>query len=149
VITRRQDVRQARQVPNLLHSLSFVGEFEQIEIGVRHHHIFCLAANPSTHVHISVSAAWPRGIDIQADSRRPFPAVATTAARNVKGNGYKVADIDKLHVAPSFYYLARNFMAEDESLWGGGSATNHVLIAATDIRGNNLENNSVLALSVS
>jgi hypothetical protein len=149
VITRGQDVRQARQVSNLLHGLSFVGEFEQIEIGVRHHHKLCLAADPSTHVHISVSGAWPRGIDIRTDSRRPFPAIATTPAGDVKGNGYKVADPDELHVAPSFYYLARNFMAEDKSLWSGGPATNHVLIAATDIGGNNPENDPVFALPVS
>jgi hypothetical protein len=40
-------------------------------------------------------------------------------------------------------------MAEDKSRWSGGSATNHVLIAATDIGGNNLENDPVLALPVS
>jgi hypothetical protein len=111
--------------------------------------IFRLAADPSTHVHVSVSGAWPRRIDIQTDSRRPFPAISTTAAGHVKGNGYQVADADKLHVAPSFNYLARNFMAEDQSLWSGGSATNHVLIAATDISGNNLEDDPVFALPVS
>jgi hypothetical protein len=40
-------------------------------------------------------------------------------------------------------------MAEDQSLWSGGSATNHVLIAATDISGNNLEDDPVFALPVS
>ena len=60
VIAGRENVREQRQVLDLRHRLGFVGELQQVEIGVGNHHVLGLPANPSAHVHIAVSGAGPR-----------------------------------------------------------------------------------------
>src|SRR5665809_171812 len=54
VKTGREDVRQHREVLDLGHRLVLVGELQEIEVGVRDHYVFGLAANPSAHVDIAV-----------------------------------------------------------------------------------------------
>ena len=110
VIAGRQDVRKASQVPDFLHRLGFVRKPEQVEVRVRHHDVFRLPADPSAHVHVAVRRARPRGIDVQADSRRLFFAVPASPAGNVERHRNQVADFNKFHVAAGFDNLAGNFM---------------------------------------
>ena len=54
VVAGREDVGEHRQVEDLLHRLVFVGELEQIPIGVGNQHVLRLTAAPAAHVDIAV-----------------------------------------------------------------------------------------------
>jgi hypothetical protein len=57
VKSRGQDVGQAGRIADLFESLRLVRELQTIEVGVRHHDVFGLAADPPAHIDITVSAA--------------------------------------------------------------------------------------------
>ena len=44
--------------------------------------------------------------------------------------------------------LARNFVTQDQSSWSGCSASNHMLIAPTNVRGNDLQDYAVLTMTI-
>ena len=54
--TGRKYVGQAREILDLGHGLVFVREPQDVEIGVRDHHVLGLAADPTTHVDITVGS---------------------------------------------------------------------------------------------
>src|SRR3984957_16788384 len=81
----RQNIGQAGQIADLFHRLRLVGKLEQVEIGVRHHHVVGLPADPSTHVDISIGAAGAVAVDVKADAGVALPARPAAAARDVEG----------------------------------------------------------------
>src|SRR3981081_2796345 len=59
VVTGGENVGEAGQISNLFHGLSFVRQLQEIEVGIRNHHVFGLTADPSSHVDISVAHPGP------------------------------------------------------------------------------------------
>ena len=77
----RQDVRKHRQVADFFHRLLAIGELEQIEIGIGHHDIAGLPANPASHINISIGATGTRRVDRQANTCvLGFTATAATTS---------------------------------------------------------------------
>ena len=148
MIARRQNVRQAGQVADLRHGLRLVGEFQQIEIGVRDHDIVGLAAHPAAHIHVAVSCAGPRRIHIQADAGGAFLTVTTPAAGDVKRHGNQVSNLDELDIPAGFDDFAGDLVAQDQAFGRGGAAADHVLVAATNVGGNNFENDAMFAFAI-
>src|SRR5262249_14869471 len=74
-------------------------------------------------------------------------AVAATATGDVERNGNQVADFDELDVTARLDHLSRNFMAEDQTCRSGGTAADHVLVAAADISRDDLHDDAAIALS--
>ena len=136
--------RQVR-VLDLFHRLGLVRKLEQVEIGVGDHDVLGLTADPSAHVHITVGAAGARRVDVQTNARGAFLAVPAPSASDVERNGNEVSHLDELHIAPGFDHLAGDLMAQDEPWGGRGTASHHVLIAAADIRGHDLQDHAVIA----
>ena len=126
--------------------MCFVGELDQVEIGVGNQNVFGLAAHPSAHVDVAVGGAGPRRIHGEADSGLAFPAVAASPARDVERHGDQVADVQELDVAALFDDLAGDLVAQHQSRRRGGPAAHHVLIAATDIGGDDLQDDAVVDL---
>ncbi|MCY1242227.1 hypothetical protein D9M72_551760 [compost metagenome] len=63
-----QNIRQHGQVANFLDGLFAVREFQQIEVGIRHHDIACLPADPPAHIDIAICSASARWIDGEANT---------------------------------------------------------------------------------
>src|SRR6267378_4242818 len=59
VVAGRENVRETGQISNLFHSLRFVWQLQEIEVGIRNHHKFGLTADPSSHVDVAVGTAGP------------------------------------------------------------------------------------------
>ena len=74
-----------------------------------------------------------------------FLAVAATAAGDVEGHRTEVAFLDEFDISPRFDDLAGDLVSEHETLRRGGAAAHHVLVAAADIRGDDLQDHAVLA----
>ena len=145
---RWKDVRQQRQVFDLGHRPVAIGEFQQIEIGIRDHHILGLAANPTSHNHVSVSRTRSCGIDVQADASPAFLAIATAATGDVKGYRTEVADFDKFDIPARLDHLPGDFVAQHQPNRSSGASTHHMLIATADIGGDYLKNDPMLALAI-
>ena len=111
MIAGGEDVGEQREVADLGHRLVLIGELEQVEIRIRHEHVFGLAADPAAHVDIAVGCAGPCRIDVQADAGLAFLAVAASPAGNVEGHGNQVTLLDELHVASGFDDLACDLVA--------------------------------------
>ena len=139
VIAGREDVGEQREVLDLRHRAIFVREFEQVEIGVGHHDVLRLAADPAAHIDIAVGRARTCRIDVQADAGLAFFAVAAAPAGDVERHGNQVADLDELDVAAGLDDLAGDLMAENQSVRRGRAAAHHVLVAAADIGSNDLQ----------
>src|SRR5258705_140805 len=84
----------------------------------------------------------------QADSGFALLTVPAASAGNVEGNRNEIAEFDEFDVASGFNDLARDFVAKDETFRSGCAASDHVLIAAADVGGDNFQNDSVLAFSI-
>jgi hypothetical protein len=65
----------------------------------------------------------------------------------LNGNRAQVADLDELDVRTHFCDLAEDLVAEDQVLRRGRAAAHHVLVAAADVRGDDLENHTVVELA--
>src|SRR4051794_7471644 len=102
VITRGKDVRKQCQIPDLCHRLIFVGEFEEVEIGVRDHDILRLPSDPAAHIYVAIRGSGAGRIDVQANARFSFLAVTATAACDVEGHRAEVANFDELYIAAGF-----------------------------------------------
>ena len=124
-------------------ALFFVGEFDQVEIGVGHHNIFRLPADPAAHVHIAIRRARPRRIHGEADARLAFAAVAAAPAGDVERHGHQIADVQHLDVAALLDHFAGDFMAQNQALRRRGPAADHVLVGAADVGGHDLQNDAV------
>jgi hypothetical protein len=133
-----QDVGQAGQIADLFESLSLVRELQAIEVGVRHHDVFGLTADPPAHIDITVSAAGALGVDVQADASLALAAGAATAASHIEGNRHEIADAEVFDVAADLDDLASDLMTQHHANRRRGSAAHHVLVGTTNIRGNDL-----------
>src|SRR5260370_7790413 len=97
----RQNVGEHGQVENLGEGLIFVWEFQQVEVGIGHHHKLGLPSDPTTHIHVTVSSPGPIPVHIQADSRFSFAAGAAASTRDVEGNRKNVTDLEIFDVLPN------------------------------------------------
>ena len=128
--------------------MRFVRKFQQVEVRVGDHDILRLPAHPAAHVYVTVSCAWPCGIHVQANARGAFLAVPASTAGDVKGHRNQVPNLDELYVPTGLDHFAGDLMPEDESFWCRGTAPNHVLVAAANVGGNNLQNDAVFAFAI-
>jgi hypothetical protein len=147
VVPRGENIRKQRQVADFRHSLGRVGEPEEVEIGVGDHHIFGLAADPAAHIHIAVGSAGPGRVHIQADASLALFAVAAAAAGNVEGHRHDIAHADKLHIPPGLDHLAGDLVAQNQPLRRRRSSPHHVLIRATDVCGDYLQNHAMFTFA--
>ena len=76
------------------------------------------------------------------------PAVAAAPARDVKRDGHNVAFVNELNVAPAFDHFAGDLVAQHHAFRCSRTSAHHVLIAATDIGCDDLENDAVLTLAI-
>src|SRR6185503_2093891 len=143
VVARREDVRQHRQVEDLLHRLFLVGELEQVPVRVRDGHVLGLAAHPAAHVDVAVRRARAVRVDVQADAGVAGLAAPAAAAGDVERDGAEVALLDELDPGPGLDDLAGDLVAEDQPVGRGGAATDHVLVGAADVRRDDLEDRRV------
>src|SRR5439155_17834936 len=143
----QEDVGEHGQVEDLLHRLLFVGELEQVPVGVGNHHVLCLAADPATHVHVAVGGTGALWVDVEADTGLALLAVPAAPASDVEGHRAEVALLDVLDIAPDLDHLAGDLVAEDQALWCGGPAPDHVLVRAADVGGDDLQDDAVLTLA--
>src|SRR5260370_16705263 len=97
----RQNVGEHGQVENLGEGLIFVWEFQQVEVGIGHHHKLGLPSDPTTHIHVTVSSPGPIPVHIQADSRFSFAAGAAAPTRDVEGNRNNVTDLQIFDLLPN------------------------------------------------
>jgi hypothetical protein len=141
----REDVRQHRQVEDLLHRLILVGELQEVPVGVRDHDVLGLAADPTAHVHVPVGGARPIGVRVQADARLALLAVTTAPTGDVEGHRDEVTDLDELDVAPGLDHLAGDLVTEDQVPGRGRAAADHVLVGAADVGRDDLQDHPVLA----
>src|SRR5581483_3658909 len=148
VVAGGEDVGQAGEVADLLQGLVPVREAEQVEVGVGHHHVLGLAAHPATHVHVAVGGAGPGRVHAQADARPALLAVAAAAAGDVEGHGHQVAHLDELDIPARLHHLAGDLVAEHQPGGSRGPAPHHVLVAPTDVGGDDLEDDAVIAAPV-
>src|SRR5207244_834255 len=116
-------------------------------VGVRNHHVLCLAADPAAHVHVAVSGTGALRVDVEADAGLALLAVPAAPASDVEGHRAEVALLDVLDIAPDLDHLARDLVAEDQAIWRGGPAPDHVLVRAADVGGDDLEDDAVLTLA--
>ena len=147
MIARREDVREHRQVEDLLHRRVTVGELQQVPVGVRCHHVLRLASDPPAHVDVAVRGARALRIDVQADPGVPFLAVATTSAGDVEGNGHDVTDLDELDAWSSLDHLTGDLVSQHQTLGSRGPPANHVLVGAADVRRHDPEDHPVRTLA--
>src|ERR1700676_5489670 len=110
MITGRQDIRQAGQISNFFHGLRFILELQEVEVGIGYQNVFRLAADPATHVNITVSAAGPRRVDVQTDTGFLFFAVSATTARHVKWDRNQIPDLEEFDSLTFFNDFPRNLM---------------------------------------
>ena len=142
-----EDVREHREVEDLLHRLVLVRELQEVPIGVGHEHILGLTADPTAHIDIPVGRARTIGIDVEADAGLAFPAVPAATAGDVERHRDEVADLDELDIATDFDDLTGDLVTEDEALRGSRTAPDHVLVGAADVRCHCLEDDAVIDLA--
>src|SRR5471032_2003653 len=146
VIAGWQDVGEAGQVANFLHGLVAVRQFQQVEVGVRHQHVFGLAAGPVAHVDITVCTTGTGRVDGQAHAGVLFLARAAAAACDVERYRDQVADFQVFDVAALLDHFAGDFVPQDQAGLGGGAAAHHVLVGAADVGGDHAQDDAVLNL---
>src|SRR2546426_3841768 len=78
-----------RSVADLFHGLRLVGEFEQIEVSVRHHDVLRLTAHPSAHVDVSVSGPRPRSEEHTSELQSPCNLVCRLLLEKKKKKRHK------------------------------------------------------------
>ena len=139
-----QDVGQAGQVADFFHGAVAVREFQQVEVGVRHHHKLGLAANPAAHVDIAVGTASAGGIDAQAHAGVLLLAGAAAATGHVERHRHDVALFEGFHITAHFQHLAGDFVAQHQTGQRGGPAAHHVLVGTADVGGQHPQNHAVL-----
>ena len=141
-----EDVREHREVEDLLHRLLFVRELQDVPVRVGDEDVFGLSADPAAHVDVAVGRTGTIGVDVEADSRLALLAVPTAAARDVERHRDEVADLDELDVPTDLDDLTGDLVTEDETLGSSRAAPDHVLVGAADVRGDGLEDDTVIDL---
>lgn len=140
-----EDVAKQGEIADLGEGLITIGELEEVEVGVGDHDVFGLATDPATHVDVAVGGAGAGGIDIEADARLAGFAILAATAGDVEGDADDVALLDELDIASAFDDFTGDLVTEDEAGGSGGAAADHVLVAATDVGGDDAEDDAVLA----
>src|SRR5207244_10070949 len=125
---------------DLRHCLVTVRKGQEIEVRIRHHDILGLAADPATHIDVAECGARPGGVDVQADSRLAFFAVAAATARYVERHRTEVADLNELNIASDLNDLTGDFVTKNQTGGCGGATPHHMLIAPADVRGDDSQN---------
>jgi hypothetical protein len=144
VESRGQNIRKAGQIADLVHRLSFVRKLQQIEVGIGHHDVVGLPADPSAHIDISVGAPGTVGVDMKADSGVALSAGPAPAACDVEGDRYEIADLEILDVTALLDHFACDLVSEHHAGGRCRAAADHVLVGAADIRRYHLENDAVI-----
>src|SRR5690606_17717569 len=108
---------------------------------------FRLAADPSTHVNITVSRPWAIRVYVLANMCVLFFTAAAAATSNIKRDRYQVTFFNEFNITADFNDFACNFMAKDKPFRSGRPATHHVLIASANIRCNDFYNHSMFTLA--
>ena len=138
-----EDVREHGEVFDLGHGLIFVGEGNEVEVGVGNEDVFGLAADPSAHIDVAVGSAGAAGIDVEADAGFLRAAGAAASAGDVEGDGDEVAFLDVLDIGADLDDFAGDLVTEDHAGGCGGAATDHVLVGAADVGGDDFEDGAV------
>ena len=124
----RQDVGQASQIADLFERLSLIREFQAVEVGVRHHDVFGLTADPPAQIDITVSAAGALGVDVQADVGMARATGAAAAASDIERNRDEIADAEVFDVAANLDDLAGDLVTQHHAGRRCGSTAHHVLV---------------------
>src|SRR5260370_26026520 len=111
----RQNVGEHRQVENLGEGLIFVWEFQQVKVGIGHHHKLGLPSDPTTHIHVTVSSPGPIAVHVQADSRFSFASGAAASTRDVEGNRNNVNDLEIFDVLTGLDHFNGDLLTDDPS----------------------------------
>ena len=143
VVAGRQDVGQARQVADLFHRLRAVGKLQQVEVGVRHHHVLGLPAHPAAHVDIAVGAARARRIDAQAHARLLLLAQPAAATGDVERHRNEIAHRKRLDVAAGLDHFAGDLVPEHEAGRRRRAPAHHVLVGAADVGRHHAQDDAV------
>src|SRR6266567_5537266 len=140
VVAGREDIREHGEVENLLEGLVAVGELKEVEIREWHHDVLGLPANPAAHINVAIGRAGACWIDIQADTCLAFVAHATTSARDIERRTADVALLDEQDIIADLYHFAGDLVPERLTDRRGRAASHHMLVAATDVGRDQLEN---------
>jgi hypothetical protein len=129
-----------RQVRSRIFSRAcgLVRELQAVEVGVRHHDVFGLTADPPAHIDITVSATGALGVDIQANAGIALATGAATAASHIEGNRDEIPDAEVFDVTADLDDLAGDLMTQHHAGRRRGSAAHHVLVGTTNIRRDDL-----------
>ena len=103
------------------------------------HHVFGLSADPSAHIHITISSARARRIYGKANPCLLGAAIATAPARHIERHRANIADPQEFDVAAFFDDFARDFVTENQPGRCSRATAHHVLIAAANIGRHNFE----------
>src|SRR3981189_3509244 len=134
----------AGQIPDLFHRPLLVRKFQQVEIGVGHHHVVGLPADPSAHIDISIGPPGAVGGDVHADAGVAISTGPAAAACYVERDRYEVADLEILDVTSFLDHLAGDLVSEHHASRRCRAAPDHVLVGAADIRRYDLEDDAVV-----
>lgn len=99
-----ENIREKREIANLLDSLILIRELEQVEVCVRDHHILRLPSDPTSHVHVAVCGAWTGRVDIEANACVAALARHASSAGNVErdralqDNAQNISFIQEIHL---------------------------------------------------
>ena len=140
-----QDVREEGEVFDLRHCLVFVGELQQLEVGIGDHHVIGLPALPVAQIE-AVGPARDLGIGGHADLGVLLPAVAAAPASHVERDRDQVALLDEDHVSAHFDHLAGILVPQHHPFRSRESTPIDVLVTTTYICSNKLEDHAVIAL---
>ena len=143
MISGGQNVGEHSQVHDFLQGLIPVGKLQQVPIGIGGQDIIGLATDPTSHVHITIGAARPVGIDVEADFRLTFLTVPATPTGNIERHRHQITDLDELDVGTDLDDLTGDFVAKDQAFRGRSAPTDHVLVRSADIGRHGPQNGSV------
>jgi hypothetical protein len=121
-----------------------VGKLQKVEIGVGHHHVVGLPADPSAHIDIAICAASAVGIDVKANAGVALSTGPAATTRDVERYRYEVADVEILDVTAFLDHLAGDLMSEHHASRCRRAAPDHVLVRTADICRYDLEDDAVV-----
>ena len=144
MIASGKNVAEQGQILDLIHRPLFVRKFEKVEVGVRDHDVFCLAADPSAHINVAIGGSGTGLVDVQTNARMAFHAIAAAPARDVERDGNYVPLLDEKHIATGLDHLAGDFMSENQPRRRRRATAHHMLIGPAYVRRNDLEDDPVI-----
>ena len=133
----REDVREKRQIADLLHGLVTVRELQQLEVRIGNKKILGLSAVPAAQVEAVGSGIGVRVAGL-ADLGTTVAAVTAAAASHVEGNRDQVAFLQKLDVRADFHDFPGHLMPHDHAFRGGEGPAVDVEVTAADVGSHDL-----------